>query len=81
MAAPTTNAARKQAARLAAAKPKKVKSPTGKPSKVRAEMKDFDAGKKVAGKRPTSAVKRKKVQSRSRAEKMDKGLPLKKVKK
>ena len=35
-------------------KAKKTLSPTGKPSKVRQEIKDFDAGKKVAGKRPVA---------------------------
>jgi len=39
----------------------KAKSPTGKPSKVRQEMKDFDAGKKVAGKRPVVKAKKKVV--------------------
>ena len=42
--------------RLKAKQVKKVASPTGKPSKVRQEIKDFDAGKKVAGKRPAAAT-------------------------
>ena len=57
-----------------ATRPKKVRSPTGKPSKVRKEIKDFDAGKKVAGKRPVvKAPPRKKIRGRSTAEKMDRG--------
>ena len=56
---------------------KKVKSPTGRPSKVRPEMKDFDKGKKVAGKRPPKpVVKPKRKRKATRAELMDAGRPL-----
>ena len=58
-------------------KSKKAKSPTGQPSKINPAMQEFDAGKKVAGKRPVATPKkRKKVKGRSTAEKMDMGLPL-----
>lgn len=45
---------------------KKVKSPTGKPSKVRSEVKDFDKGKAGGGKR-TSAYTKKKPATKKKA--------------
>ena len=60
---------------------KKAKSPTGKPSRVSAgraqALKDFESGKRSAGKRAAAKPKAKpKGKGSLRAQKMDKGMPL-----
>lgn len=47
-------------------KAKKAKSPTGRPSKVSKAMKDFDKGKKVAGKKASAYTKKKVAKKKSK---------------
>jgi hypothetical protein len=59
---------------------KKAKSPTGRPSKKKAGVKEFDEGRKSAGSRKSAYTGKKKAPKPrvplTDAERMDAGLPL-----